>query len=92
MYFLKIFSFSLLALDAYIGTRFLLNVLHVLQTSKYSKTATLIYAIVFLSLAAFGFYTLFVKDNLKLCLWISIAPWAVLLLLLFLNMLFGDYK
>jgi hypothetical protein len=67
-------------------------VLHILQTSKYSKTATAIYAIIFLGLAAFGFYTLYIKNNLKLGLWISIAPWALLLILLFLNMLLGDYK
>jgi hypothetical protein len=51
MLFLKILSISLLCLDAYIGVRFLLNVLQILQTSKYSQTATLIYAIVFIGLA-----------------------------------------
>jgi uncharacterized protein (DUF983 family) len=67
-------------------------VLQILQTSKYSQTATLIYAIVFVGLAVLGFYFLFGKNNLKLSLWISIAPWFVILAFLFLNMIFGDYK
>jgi hypothetical protein len=92
MLFLKIISISLLCIDAYIGVRFLLNVFQILQTTKYSQTATLIYAIVFIGLAAFGLYVLFGKNNLKLSLWISIAPWFVILAFLFLNMIFGDYK
>jgi uncharacterized protein (DUF983 family) len=74
------------------GVRFLLNVLQILQTSKYSQTATLIYAIVFIGLAVAGFYVLFGKNNLKLSLWISIAPWFIILAFLLANMIFGDYK
>jgi hypothetical protein len=92
MLFLKIISVSLLCIDAYIGVRFLLNVLQILQTSKYSQTATLVYAIVFIGLAVAGLYVLFGKNNLKLSLWISIAPWFIILAFLFLNMIFGDYK
>lgn len=92
MSFLKILSFSLLLADAYIGIRFLLNVLHILHTSKYSKAATVIYAFLFLGLALWGLYLLLVKNNLRLGLWISIAPWVILLILLFLSMILGDYK
>jgi hypothetical protein len=92
MLLLKIISISLLCVDAYMGVRFLLNVLNILQTSKYSPTATFIYAVIFIGLASFGFYTLFVQHNLKLSLWISVAPWAFILLFIFLNLIFGDYK
>ena len=92
MLFLKIISISLLFIDAYIGIRFLLNVLKILQTSKYSQAATLLYAIVFIGLAIAGLYVLFGKNNLKLSLWISVAPWFIILIFLFLNMIFGDYK
>jgi uncharacterized membrane protein len=91
MLFLKLISVCLLCLDAYLGVRFLLNVLQILQTSKYSQSATLIYAIVFIGLAGAGFYFLFGKDNVKLSLWISIAPWFVILAFLLVNMIFGDY-
>ncbi len=92
MLFLKLISISLLCLDAYLGVRFLLNVFRILQTSKYSQSATLIYAIVFIGLSVVGFYVLFGKNNLKLSLWISITPWFVILAFLILNMIFGDYK
>jgi hypothetical protein len=85
-------SLALLCIDAYIGIRFLLNVLHILQTSKYSPTATFIYTILFIGLAFSGFYVLFAKNNLKLSLWISIGPWLLMLAFLLLNMIFGDYK
>lgn len=92
MSFLKILSIGLLSLDAYLGARFLLNVLQILQTSKYSKTATFIYAFLFLGLAIWGFYVLFVKENIKLGLWISIAPWGLILLFMFMSLIFGTYR
>ena len=79
-------------IDLIIGVRFLLNVLHVLQTSKYSKAATFLYAIIFLSLAIVGLYALFISKKLNLSLWISIAPWAIIITLLFLNLILGDTK
>lgn len=92
MSFLKIISLFILGFDAYIGLRFLLNVFHILQTSKYSKTATLIYAIIFLLLALAGFYFLFAGNNMNLSFWISIAPWILIFVFQFLNMITGDYK
>jgi len=92
MIFLKFIAVSLLCIDGYLGIRFLLNVLGILQTSKYSPMATAVYAIVFIGLALAGFYVLFEKGNLKLSLWISVAPWFIILAFLFLNMIFGDYK
>ncbi|WP_430899290.1 MULTISPECIES: hypothetical protein [unclassified Paraflavitalea] len=81
-----------LAFDAYLGTRFLLNVIGILQTSKYSKGATLFYAIAFLTLAAAGAYYMFVKQNFKITLLLAIGPWILIVLFLFINMIFGDYK
>jgi hypothetical protein len=92
MLFLKILSIILLGLDAYLGVRFLLNVLNILQTSKYSPTATFTYAILFLGLAIAGFYFLFIKNDLKVSLWISMAPWLVIIAVLFFSMIFGKYN
>lgn len=92
MSFLKIIAVLILGFNSYIGLRFLLNVFHILQTTKYSKTATLVYAIIFLCLAVVGFYFLLSVKKVKLSFWIGFAPWVFLLLFLFLNMLFGDYK
>ncbi|HRV52620.1 MAG: hypothetical protein BWX95_02217 [Bacteroidetes bacterium ADurb.Bin141] len=90
MSFLKLISLIFLSLDAYLGIRFFLNVIGLLQTSKYSQGATLLYAIIFLSLAAVGIYFLFFRSNLKLALWISLAPWLLLFIIQLLSMIFSD--
>ena len=88
----KLVAAILLCIDAIMGARFFLNVIHVLGTSKYSKTATIIYAILFLGLAVTGFYFLFIQPNTRVALWLSIGPWALITLGLLINMLTGDYK
>jgi hypothetical protein len=43
------------AINVYLGLRNFLNVIHVLQTSKYSRTATAVFAILFLGMGIGGF-------------------------------------
>jgi len=88
----KVISIIFLIFDLYIGTRFLLNVLNILHTSKYSKGATLAYAIIFLSLSIIGFVLLFSKTNTKWLFWLGVGPWLLIIASLFINMIFGDYK
>lgn len=92
MLFTKLIAAVLLTIDGILGFRFFLNAVNLMQTSKYSKTATIIYAIIFLALAAAGFYFLFLKPRMRLALWLSIAPWALIIIGLFINMVTGDYK
>ena len=80
------------ALNIYIGMRFFLNVIHVLDTSKYSKSATLIYAILFLGLGILGLYFAIIKSNTKLGLWIGVGPWVCGLIVLLITMLTSPYK
>ncbi len=75
-----------------IGFRFFLNVIGVLKTSKYSPGATALYAFIFLGLAIAGIYFLFFRPNTTLALWISIGPWALMLVVLLVTMLTSDYK
>ena len=89
---MKVIAGLLLLLDAYIGIRFLLNVIGILQTTKYSKNATVVYAILFTGLAMVGIYFLFIKPDKQIALWISIAPWVLMLLILFITMITSDYK
>ncbi len=79
-------------INLYIGIRFFLNVIHVLNTTKYSKTATAIYAILFLAMGALGLYFCFLRSENKIALWIGIGPWLIVLVFLLINMLTGDYK
>jgi len=89
---MKIFTLLFLIIDGYIGIRFILNGLHILQTSKYSKEATLLYAVIFTLLSLVGIYFLFFKNNLKVGFLISVLPWVLILIILLLNMIFGDYR
>ncbi len=84
---LKVIAVLFLIFDAIIGIRFFLNVIGVLGTSKYSEKATLIYAIIFITLAITGLYFLFIKHNQKLALWVSIGPWFLMILVMFIAMI-----
>lgn len=88
----KILISLISAVNLYIGLRFFLNVIHVLDTSKYSKTATAIYAIIFLTMGALALYFSFVKSDNKIALWIGIGPWIIILVFLLITMLTSDYK
>jgi len=80
------------AVNLYIGLRFFLNVIHVLDTSKYSKTATAIYAIIFLTMGVLALYFSFIRSDNKIALWIGIGPWIIILVFLLITMLTSDYK
>ena len=77
--------------NIYIGLRCFLNAIHILQTSKYSQTATVIFAILFLGMGIAGFYFC-LAQNYKIALLIGVGPWVIALLLLLVNMMTGDYK
>ena len=92
MLFLKIIAGVVLVADAVIGFRFLLNVIRVLDTTRYSMTATAFYAVLFLGLAAMGFYFLFIQPDTKKALLISIGPWIGMLAVSFISLVTGDYR
>jgi drug/metabolite transporter (DMT)-like permease len=91
MIFLKLIAFILLAADAIIGFRFFLNVIGVLDTTKYSMLATTLYAVIFLLLAAAGFYFLFIQPDTRKALLISLGPWALMLVVMLVSLATGDY-
>ncbi|MEZ5067998.1 MAG: hypothetical protein R2847_05675 [Bacteroidia bacterium] len=89
MSFLKLISLIFLSLDAYLGIRFFLNVIGLLQTSKYSQGATLLYAIIFLSLAAVGIYFCFSAATSNSPCGLAL-PWLLLFIIQLLSMIFSD--
>jgi hypothetical protein len=89
---MKIISWILFFIDAYLGIYNLLNALYILQSSKYSQTATIVFAILFLGLSAAIFYFLFIKKNYKAAFYTGLGPWLFALIFLFINMLTADYK
>jgi hypothetical protein len=78
--------------NVYLGLRCFLNAIHVLHTSKYSQTTTVIFAILFLGLGAAGFYFTIFKPDLKLALWIAFGPWILAFVVLFLQMILGNHQ
>ena len=80
------------AVNLYLGTRCFLNAIHVLHTSKYSQTTTVIFAVLFLGLGAAGFYFTIARSNPKLGLLIAFGPWVLALVILFITMVTGKYQ
>ena len=79
-------------LNIYLGLKNFLNVIHVLQNSKYSKSATALFAILFLGMGIMGLFCSLVKNNYKLALVVEIGPWILALLFLLFSMMTSDYK
>ncbi len=79
------------AINLYFGLRCFLNVIHVLHTSKYSQATTVIFAVLFLSLGAAGFYCSIGRGEQKLGLLIGFGPWILALVILFISMATSKY-
>jgi len=80
------------AANVYLGSRCFLNAIHVLHTSKYSQTTTVIFAVLFLGLGAAGFYFSIARNDPKLGLLIAFGPWVLALVVLFITMVTSKYQ
>lgn len=73
-------------INLYFGFRAFLNAIHVLQTSKYSQATTVVFAILFLGLGAYGVYAARTNVNPRTGLLIGIGPWVLALAVLFITL------
>lgn len=89
---MKCFIWFISAVNVYFGVNCLLNALNILQNSKYSQGATKIFAFLFLFMGLAGIYGSVIKPNLKLALLISLGPWVLALVFLFVTMITSDFK
>ncbi len=89
---MKFIVWIIIAINIYLGFDAFLNVIGVLQSSKYSRTATIVFALLFLGMGLYGLYLAFIKQNYKGALWLGIGPWLLALIFLLINMLISDYK
>ena len=78
--------------NVYFGLRCFLNAIHVLQTSKYSQTTTVVFAILFLGLGAAGFYISIVKNSPKQALLVAFGPWVLAAVILFVTMVTSKHQ
>jgi hypothetical protein len=89
---MKFIIWILSAINIYLGIINFLNAIHVLQDSKYSQSATTVFAVLFLGMGITGLYFSLVKHNYKLALLVEVGAWVIALLFLVFNMMTGDYK
>ena len=88
---MKFLVWLICAVNVYLGLRCFLNAIHVLHTSKYSQTTTVIFAVLFLGLGAAGFYFSILRPNMKLAWLIAFGPWVLALVILFITMVTSKY-
>lgn len=92
MLFTKILLGLVSCFNLYWGMRFFLNVIQVLQTTKYSMTTTTILAIVLLGMTAGGVYFTFVAPNFRLAFAIGVGPWVLALIAMIISVIIGYSK
>lgn len=89
---MKYLAIIIALLNLYIGLRFFLNAIHVLQTSKYSQRSNIVFAILFLGLGAAGIYYSFFLVDYTIASWVGAGPWMLGLFILLINLISEDYK
>jgi hypothetical protein len=89
---MKILVWLISAVNLYLGLRCFLNAIHVLHTSKYSQTTTVIFAVLFLGLGAAGFFFTLARHEPRLALLLSFGPWVLAVVVLFLTMIFSSHQ
>lgn len=92
MSFSKIMIYLICGVNTYFGAWCLLNVMNILQTSKYARSATAVFAILFLTMAFLSLYFIQYRNNVQAALWIGIGPWILALAVVLFAMLTGDYN
>ena len=86
---MKYLVWAISAANVYFGLRCFLNAIHVLHTSKYAQTTTVMFAVLFLVLGVAGFYFSIARSNPKLGLLICFGPWVLAFVGLFISMVTG---
>ena len=89
---MKVLVWLLVAINLYVGLRCFLNAVHVLHTTKYSQTATALFAVLFLGLGVAGVYCSLAGKDPRLGLLIGLGPWLLALLVLLVTMATSSYQ
>ena len=89
---MRILVWLISAVNVYFGLRCFLNAIHVLHTSKYAQSTTVIFAIIFLGLGAAGFYLTIARSEPKLALLICFGPWLLAAVVLFCTMILSSQQ
>jgi hypothetical protein len=87
----KVLVWAISAINLWLGLRAALNAVGVLQTSKYSQTTTILFALLFLGFGAAGFYATILRNDLRVGLLVSVGPWVLAAVILFVSMTTSRY-
>jgi hypothetical protein len=89
---MKFLVWIISAINLYFGLRCFLNAVHVLHTSKYSQSTTVIFAILFLAFGSVGLFLSIMRDEQRLGLLVGGGPWVLGLVILFVSMVTGKQQ
>ncbi len=87
---MKVFALLFAAVNIYLGARCFLNLVGVLQTSKYGTGTTALFAVLFLGFAAAAVWFAFWGNNPKLAFWLGFGPWALALVVMFFTLILSN--
>jgi len=73
--------------NLFLGTRCFLNVIGVLQTSKYAASTTALFMVLFLGFGIASIWLAFWGGKPGLALWLTVGPWLLAFVVLFLTMI-----
>ncbi|MCA9739026.1 MAG: hypothetical protein R3E98_07195 [Gemmatimonadota bacterium] len=78
------------ALNLWFGVRAALNVLGILQTSKYGTPTTVLAALLGLGLGGYGAWLAWMGKDLRHGLLVGLAPWVLGVVVVFISLVVGD--
>lgn len=87
---MKVFVWSITLVNLYFGGNALLNAVVLLQSSKYARSTTVVFAILFLGMGAFGAHTAWTSGNMRTALGIGIGPWLIALVVMIFTLLLSN--
>ncbi|MFO1402814.1 MAG: hypothetical protein U1F11_10630 [Steroidobacteraceae bacterium] len=87
---MKFFVWLLTVVNLWFGAHAALNALGILRHGKYGQATTIIFAIAFLGMGAYGAYTAWTGGNLRLAMWIGLGPWLIAVVVLFFTMILSN--
>lgn len=87
---MKFLVWLMAAINLWFGARAALNVVGILQTSKYATGTTALFAVLCLGLGTWSVYLILTGGSLRQALLVGVAPWAVGIVVLFLTMILSN--
>lgn len=86
------FVWVLVVFETWLGLRGLGNLVGLLRTSKYATGTTAVFTVACLAAAGAGIWFVTGGNDPGLALLVTLGPWALVVLVLFVTLLTGNYQ